>query len=73
MRRRIVGCGIVVLCSWLAAQMAAAEPQDMPVRSFDRFESDTVTAHGLWAEAAAHDERYEESIVGHLAELHHSA
>jgi hypothetical protein len=61
MARGIVGCGIGVLCSWLAA----AEPQNMPVRSFDRFEFDTVTAHGLWAEVAtaeAHDEPYAESV-----------
>jgi hypothetical protein len=48
-----------VMAGLLLVTAVRAQEQPMPVRSFARFEFDTVTARGLWAEiatAVAHDD-----------------
>ena len=54
----------LALGTWLLlAGAAAAQDQALPVRSFDRFEFDAVTARGLWAEVATADSRKDSSSV----------
>ena len=59
MRRRGFAC--LVLLGSLIVSGAQAEMDAMPVRSFDRFEFDTVTAHGAWVEVATALSRKEEN------------
>jgi outer membrane putative beta-barrel porin/alpha-amylase len=43
---------VAMYLSWPLVAAAGADAHAMPVRSFDRFEFDTATAPGLWAEVA---------------------
>lgn len=53
---RWLAIGLVVL----VAHIALAEESAMPLRSFERFELDSATADGLWAELGSVFEREEE-------------
>jgi len=63
----------MVLAAWLVVPARAQERvRTVPTRAFDRFEFDSETEVGLWAEAGALYERQQDADIkeGHISGLH---